>query len=160
MGRPTGTNSSTWPLKGQTVERLSAYRFFDQEVVGFSDGGALHWRNGDVGGKCGGCPPGTKGCQPNSAPVSPTAVRSYAWVYTWPLDPSEPPAPNAPPIKCPNATICGGGTPPLPIPASAGAEAGLGGAVGSGSPLAGVPLLKSLREAGPALEEEVSHWDW
>ena len=31
-------------------------RFFDQEVVGFSDGGHLDWRVGDVGGKCNGCP--------------------------------------------------------------------------------------------------------
>jgi hypothetical protein len=59
-GRPTATtpkNDSIW----STVEKLSAYRFFDQEVVGFADGGALHWRNGDVGGKCGGCPPGACG---------------------------------------------------------------------------------------------------
>lgn len=57
-GRPTSKtpkNDSIW----STTERISAYRFFDQEVVGFSDGGALHWRVGDVGGKCGGCPPGT-----------------------------------------------------------------------------------------------------
>lgn len=56
-GRPsakTPKNASIW----STVERLSAYRFFDSEVVGFSNGGALHWRVGDVGGKCGGCPPG------------------------------------------------------------------------------------------------------
>lgn len=56
-GRPTAKtpkNASIW----STIERLSAYRFFDSEVVGFSDGGALHWRVGDVGGKCGGCPPG------------------------------------------------------------------------------------------------------
>lgn len=80
-----GSNQSAWPAgAAETVERLSAYRFFDQEVVGdpahaptplppqpppqvlvragFSDGGALHWRVGDVGGKPFGCPPGTKGC--------------------------------------------------------------------------------------------------
>ena len=52
--------------------------------------------------------PGTKGCQPTGQPLSPTAVRTYAWVYTWPLDDSAPPTPNlSPPIACPNATICG-----------------------------------------------------
>ena len=100
----TPKNDSIW----STVEKISAYRFFDQEVVGFRDGGALHWRVGDVGGKCGGCPPGTKNCQPTSDPVSPTAVRTYAWVYTWPLDPSDGPGKNlSPAISCPNATICG-----------------------------------------------------
>lgn len=58
-GRPTSNtpkNDSIW----STTERLSAYRFFDQEVVGFTDGGALHWRVGDVGDKCSGCPPGAE----------------------------------------------------------------------------------------------------
>jgi len=82
-----------------SVERVSAYRFFDQEVVGFADGGSLEWRVGDVGDKPNGCPPGTKGCVANN--VAPVAVRSYAWVYTWPLDPSQPPAPNSPPITGP-----------------------------------------------------------
>eukprot|EP01052_Picozoa_sp_SAG31_P008280 SAG31_NODE_415_length_15951_cov_13.530848_10_plen_529_part_00 len=87
------------PRANDTAERLSAYRFFDQEVVGFSDGGALHWRVGDVAGKCSGCPSGTANCQ---APfVFPVAVRSYAWVYTWPLAAGTPAAPNAPPLKGP-----------------------------------------------------------
>ena len=52
-----------------------ADRFFDQEVVGFQNGGALHWRNGDVPDKPVGCPPGTTGCSAKF--VFPTAVRSY-----------------------------------------------------------------------------------
>lgn len=120
------------PYANGTVERISAYRFFDAEVVGFSDGGGLRWRVGDVGGKCSGCPTGTdsdgKRCAPTGHPLSAVAVRAYAWVYTWPLDDAAPPAPNFPPIACPNATVCGGGDgdgdgvrvqlepPPLPPP--------------------------------------------
>jgi hypothetical protein len=63
------------PRANDTVERISAYRFFDQEVVGFSNGGALHWRIGDVPDKPVGCPPGQKGCSAKF--VFPTAVRSY-----------------------------------------------------------------------------------
>ena len=83
------------------MERISAYRFFDQEVVGFSDGGALHWRVGDSPNKCGGCPPGTNGSDCEATFVFPVVVRSYAWVYTWPLAKGAPPAPNAPPITGP-----------------------------------------------------------
>ena len=164
LGRPSGTNRSTWPLQGATVERLSAYRFFDQEVVGFSDGGALHWRNGDVGSKCGGCPPGTPNCAPTSEPVSPTAVRTYAWVYTWPLDPqAHGPAPNAPPIACPNASICGGGPDQqarLRNPANRHPTAGEGQEENRETP----PLLRRglLPESASLSEEGLGsrHWDW
>lgn len=156
LPRPTGANVSAWPLQGQSVERISAYRFFDQEVVGFTDGGALHWRNGDVGGKPYGCPPGTKGCKPTSEPVSPTAVRTYAWVYTWPLDPSSPHAPNAPPIACPNATVCGPGAGPLhrtPLPNPANTPG-----------LEKPPLLKRPHNSVPQpvweAETGASHWEW
>ena len=74
------------PYDNGTRERISAYRFFDSEVVGFSDGGALRWRIGDVGSKCNGCPespdPKTgKPCAPTGLPLSEVAVRAYAWVY-------------------------------------------------------------------------------
>jgi hypothetical protein len=50
MDRPAGANQSKWPVgANETVERMSAYRFFDQEVVGFANGGGLQWRVGDVG---------------------------------------------------------------------------------------------------------------
>jgi hypothetical protein len=29
---------SSWPVRGESVERISAYRFFDEEVVGFQVG--------------------------------------------------------------------------------------------------------------------------
>ena len=98
---PLSTNSSqkekeVLSLKFLTLRRCSAAQ----------DGGGLHWRNGDVGGKCGGCPPGSKGCTPME-PTLPTAVRGYAWVYTWPLDPATGPAPNTPPIKY-VVCACGG----------------------------------------------------
>ena len=38
-------NSSSGVLRG--VERLSAYRFMDREVISFEDGGTLQWRNSD-----------------------------------------------------------------------------------------------------------------
>lgn len=142
-----GANRSTWvPGAAATVERLSAYRFFDQEVVGFSDGGKLLWRNGDVGTKPFGCPPGTQGCKPTSEPVSSTAVRSYAWVYTWPLDASAPPSPPlSPPISCPDASVCGGGPHQLPNPA----------------PGEAAPALDAQRglAARLAFEGSRSHWD-
>jgi len=94
------------PFPVGTRERLSAYRFFDKEVVGFSNGGSLKWRVGDTPGKCGDNTTKTPMGHP-----SPVAVRSYAWVYTWPLDPNKSPAPNDPPISCPDPVICG---PPVP----------------------------------------------
>jgi hypothetical protein len=97
------------PYPNSTIERISAYRFFDQEVVGFQDGGALQWRVGDVADKPAGCPPGTKGCAATF--VKPVAVRSYAWLYTWPLEEGAAPAPNAPPITGPKPL------PPRPTPA-------------------------------------------
>lgn len=95
------------PFPDGTRERLSAYRFFDKEVVGFSNGGSLKWRVGDAGGKCNDNTTKTPLGHPR-----PVAVRSYAWVYTWPLDPTKPSAPNDPPIMCPNPSICG---PPVPL---------------------------------------------
>eukprot|EP00929_Paragymnodinium_shiwhaense_P064837 TRINITY_DN32536_c0_g1_i1.p1 TRINITY_DN32536_c0_g1~~TRINITY_DN32536_c0_g1_i1.p1 ORF type:complete len:201 (+),score=8.22 TRINITY_DN32536_c0_g1_i1:32-604(+) len=99
------------PFPSGTIERFSAYRFFDQEVVGFQDGGALHWRVGDDEAKCTGCPTGKdehgQPCKAAFGEPSPVAVRSYAWLYTWPLDDSKGPAPSQEPIQCPNPTVCG-----------------------------------------------------
>lgn len=106
------------PFAENTYERLSAYRFFDDEVVGFRNGGRLQWRVGDVGGKCGGCPTGLwngQPCQPTGEPLSPVAVRSYAWIYTWPLDATMGPAPSSPPVPCQDPAICG---PAFPTPDS------------------------------------------
>merc|ERR1712060_340325 len=93
-----------------------AYRFLDTEVVGFSDGGALHWRIGDAEDKCTGCPTGKdehgQPCRNAfGAPLSPVTVRSYAWLFTWPLDDTQGPAPHGPPVPCPDPAICG---PPFP----------------------------------------------
>merc|ERR1712232_693276 len=38
---------------------------------------------------------------------SPVTVRSYAWIYTWPLDESQPPAPSQEPVQCPDPSFCG-----------------------------------------------------
>ena len=70
------------------VERISAYRFFDEQVMGGNDGMTYGWRNGAYpsstgvpgayGGKCSysGRAPGRD--------VGTTTVTSYAWVFTWP----------------------------------------------------------------------------
>ena len=76
----------------RTTDRLSAYRFFDQEVVGFSDGGSLEWRVGDE------APKGTKNGTAGEFPIGTcqsaadlakgcagATVHSYAWVYRWAL---------------------------------------------------------------------------
>jgi len=76
----------------RTTDRLSAYRFFDQEVVGFSDGGSLEWRVGDE------APKGTKNGTTGEFPIGTcqsaadlakgctgATVHSYAWVYRWAL---------------------------------------------------------------------------
>ena len=67
------------------VERLSTYRFLEDEVVALEDGGALVWRNNDPmpnrTAKCRAIP--FKG-KP-SASAHPVAVRSYVWVYQWPV---------------------------------------------------------------------------
>ena len=105
---PNGTDVTRLqrPYPVGSIERFSAYRFFDQEVVGFKDGGALHWRVGDDAGKCLGCPTGTdsqgKPCQGAYGEPSPVTVKSYAWVYTWPIDPTQGPAPSQEAVQCPD----------------------------------------------------------
>jgi len=110
---PNGTSAMHLqrPYPNGTIERFSAYRFFDNEVVGFRDGGALNWRVGDDAGKCLGCPTG-KDQHGNPCPgaygePSPVTVRSYAWIYSWPLDDSHGPAPSQEPIQCPDPSVCG-----------------------------------------------------
>jgi len=66
------------PLRG--VERISAYRFLDREVISFEDGGTVQWRNSDFEPKCYALTTPGKEIQN----VSPVLVRSYAWVYEWP----------------------------------------------------------------------------
>ena len=62
------------------VERLSAYRFLNHEVLAFEDGGALLWRNSDHEPKCRAS--ATEGVpKPNSHAIM---VRSYVWYYHWP----------------------------------------------------------------------------
>ena len=78
------------------IEKLSVYRFFDDEVFAFDDGGTFGWHNGafsssgkttptGYGGKCwdpgdgrkyGECGTGSGTC--------PTTVRSLAWHFVWP----------------------------------------------------------------------------
>ena len=60
------------------VERLSAYRFLDHEVLAFEDGGALVWRNSDNNPKCHAIWDNPRGASHRSM------VRSYTWVYEWP----------------------------------------------------------------------------
>lgn len=97
--------------QSNNVEVLSAYRFFDDEVLGFVDGGALQWRVGDVAGKC------TDGS--STHPIGkPAAVNlaSHVWAYVWPNGrpipppppPSPPPSPPSPPS--PSASGCSDGS--------------------------------------------------
>lgn len=106
-----GYNHGKRPYPEGTIERFSAYRFFDNEVVGFRDGGALHWRVGDAGGKCLACPtgkdPSGNPCGAAYGEPNPVTVKSYAWMYTWPLDESQGPAPSQEPIQCPDPAVCG-----------------------------------------------------
>jgi hypothetical protein len=60
------------------LEQLSAYRFFDGEVVGMEDGGRFVWRVGDEGGKC-----FSNGTESIIGTPSAVAVKSYMWLYTW-----------------------------------------------------------------------------
>ena len=41
-------------------------------------------------------------CMQSPQEPSPVAVRSYAWIYTWPLDQAQGPAPSQKPIQCPS----------------------------------------------------------
>lgn len=96
------------------IELLSVYRFFDDEVFAFDDGGTFGWHNGafgitgkttpgGYGGKCwdsgvggaprppppeaGPCPCTQQGCACSSCGTTgtcPTTVRSYAWYFVWP----------------------------------------------------------------------------
>eukprot|EP01048_Picozoa_sp_COSAG05_P012340 COSAG05_NODE_1226_length_5453_cov_6.202279_3_plen_219_part_00 len=84
---------------GAPIEKLSVYRFFDDEVFAFDDGGRFGWHNGafgsggktapdgtrtGYGGKCwdsGGRKYGECG---SSSGTCPTTVRSYAWYFIWP----------------------------------------------------------------------------
>ena len=68
------TGKGPCPLRG--VERISAYRFLDREVVSFEDGGTVQWRNSDFEPKCYALTTPGKEIQN----VSPVLVRSYAWV--------------------------------------------------------------------------------
>lgn len=67
------------PAGADGVEQLSAYRYHDAEVLGFSDGGRLLWRIGDQTGKC-----GANGTDSPIGTPSAVTLTSYAWVYTWP----------------------------------------------------------------------------
>lgn len=84
------------------VEMLSAYRFMDAEVMGVEDGGRLVWRVGDTGGKCF----ESTTTDPIGTP-SAVAVKSYVWLYQWPVGPVEP----LPPIEQPGTISyrCGAG---------------------------------------------------
>jgi hypothetical protein len=62
------------------VERISAYRFMDEEALVFEDGGALRWRNSDNNPKCHAITD-----QPRGVSYT-TLVRSYTWVYEWPKE--------------------------------------------------------------------------
>ena len=61
------------------TERLSAYRFFDSEVVGMVDGGRLMWRVGDEAGKC-----TSNGTVMIIGTPSAVHVKAYTWLYVWP----------------------------------------------------------------------------
>lgn len=83
---------SRGPPRGPVgVERLSAYRFFDADVVGFEDGGRLLWRVGDQAAKC--TANGTAGVIGTPSAV---AVKSYAWLYAWPTGGTVTPLPPLP----------------------------------------------------------------
>jgi hypothetical protein len=58
----------------------SAYRYFDQDPLTFSDGRfEFVWRNGESPGPGLTCRPGGRATDKGS----PTVIDSYSWVYTW-----------------------------------------------------------------------------
>jgi hypothetical protein len=63
----------------------SAYRYFDQDPLTFSDGRLeFVWRNGESPGPGLTCRPPHPGSKPRPADKgAPTIVDSYSWVYTW-----------------------------------------------------------------------------
>ena len=83
------------------TEKLSVYRFFDDEVFAFDDGGTFGWHNGafgstgktapdgsptGYGGKCwdANAGKGHHGACGTASGTCPTVVRSYAWYFIWP----------------------------------------------------------------------------
>ena len=83
--------SSDYLASADGVERFSAYRYFDAEVVGMEDGGQFGWTNGYAGAwrkpgtnKCGLPPPTAADIGALEGPVSPTHITAYVWAYTWP----------------------------------------------------------------------------
>ncbi len=88
--------SADYTNNTEGVERFSAYRFFDHEVVGMENGGVLGWTNGCAAWN----QPGTNKCglrpmtpvkqthvssqeQVGSCQTSRTRVQSYVWAYVW-----------------------------------------------------------------------------
>lgn len=61
------------------LEQLSAYRFFDGELIGMENGGRFIWRVGDEGGKC-----FSNGTNSIIGTPSAVAVKSNLWLYLWP----------------------------------------------------------------------------
>ena len=81
----------TDPSQRAGVERFSAYRYFDAEVVGVDDGGVLGWTNGCASwnkpgtNKCGvAAPLSERELKLGACQTSFTRVQGHVWVYTWP----------------------------------------------------------------------------
>jgi hypothetical protein len=89
--------------RANNVEEVGAYRFFDQEVVGFRNGGSLQWRVGDQVSKC----TTNTTDHPIGVPAA-VSLTSYAWLYTWPN--GLPPPPPPPPPQPPSLAGCADGT--------------------------------------------------
>lgn len=97
------------------VEQLSAYRFFDEEIVGFTSGGRLLWRVGDQTTKCGAN--STDG--PIGTPSSVT-VTSHTWLYVWPNGGPVTPLPPLPPFSPPHMSYACSGTACVPVADTSG----------------------------------------
>lgn len=80
--------------RGGSRERVSAYRFFDEDHLYLEGGGRLEWRVGDENGKCfkNSSRQGSRRIPGTIATPRPVRVRSDVWLYVWPREQPRAPA--------------------------------------------------------------------
>ena len=94
--------------RNDSLERLSTYRSFSQDVFGFDNGGSLQWRVGDQHSKC-----TTNGSDNVIGKPASVTLSAYSWILHWPNgQPTPPPtpAPSPPPPGPPAEIGCADGT--------------------------------------------------